>query len=103
MIHLARPGELLRMRLEMALIHAVGTAPLALLACTHALANEVAAMRAEGVIALDGDLDQTTWRDAPMPDDCYEIDPGDHSKPAVHTTARFRLRGEIPLQCASKI
>ncbi len=53
------------------------------------MANEVAAIRAEGAIVLDGDLDEATWRDAPLLDAFYEIYPGDHIKPEVRTTARF--------------
>jgi hypothetical protein len=66
-----------------------GVSLLALLESTRVSANEVAAVHAQGAIVLDGLLDEATWRDAPVLDDFYEIFPGDHSAPEVHTTARF--------------
>ena len=66
-----------------------GAILLALLPGARVLANEVAAVRAQDAVVVDGILDEDTWRDAPVLDDFYEIFPGDHTKPEVRTTARF--------------
>ena len=67
---------------------------LALLLSARVSANEVAAVRAQGAIVLDGALDEATWRDAPALDEFYEIFPGDHSNPEVRTTVRFAWDAE---------
>ena len=87
MIHPAQSRELRTVRRKIWFVFA-------LLACARVFANEVAAVRAQGAIVLDGILDEATWRDAPVLDEFYEIFPGDHSNPEVHTTARFAWDAE---------
>ena len=95
MIHLARIGELHGVRLKNRLWSVLwGAVPLALLSSARVSANEVAAVRAQGAIVVDGILDEVSWHDAPVLDDFYEIFPGDHSKPGVHTTVRFAWDAE---------
>ena len=90
MIHPARLSEVRTVtRKNLSVLVLWGAPLLALLSSARVLANDVAAVRAQGAVVLDGNLDEGSWRVAPALDEFYEIFPGDHSKPEVHTVVRF--------------